>query len=404
VQITLLDNKKSIKQLVGVDTNKSILEFIEKELDADEYNFIVTSENLPFAKKAMAGLNKSKDFITAFRKDKVNAESVAIDTFKDNVKEYIALIESKREKIKKDVEVFETKAKDSITKELSLYCEESLTIQKIRFEFNEVKLSDLIVLGSVTSKCALTKKAKETIEGRVMACKSKQDKYDMRLLALENESRKSGLEAILTITHVQGIIMIDDDNEYNVKLNELISSEIDRQNTIKANLQRESDERANREAQQRVINEQNRIKNIFAVNFDNLTIDSIDMCIENFENLINDDYGDYKLFALEYFAARVNKLTDIRANIVQSNQISESKKEIPVVHENIPYTQEEKSEQIKNVSVENVEVGKKVVLIDVHLQFKVKDTIADDKIIDKVNSMLKAAGFDESLIGVEVVQ
>jgi len=403
MEIALLDNKKSIANLVEVDTNKSILEFMENQLSKKEYNFVITADDIPKAKKIMADLNKSKDFIDTFRKDKVSIESVAIDVFKDNVKKYIALIDAKREEIKKNVEIFERETKDNILKELSLYSEQLLKEQNVRDNFIDVDIADLIVLGSVTAKGALTKKARDAVESRVAKCKSKQDKYDMRLLKLENASHTAGLETPLTITHIQGIILLDDDSEYETKLNELIASEIERQNTIKENLQREANEKAEKEAQQKVINEQNRIKSIFAVNLGDL--DNTDYFIANLTTIKDfSEYGDFADFARSFVSEQISKLNFHRndllkkANDLLADMESKQKPAVEIVHETIPSTQQEKVEQIQEVAGDD----KKIVYIDVKLQFKVKKTVADEKILNKVNEMLSAAGFNESILSVVV--
>jgi len=394
MEITLLDNKKSIKQLVEVDINESILDTLNKELASDNYNFVITAENVPFAKKQMADLNKSIKFIDTFRKDKVSVESVAIDLFKSNVKEYLALIDAKRDEIKKNVEVFEREAKDLILKELSLYSEEFVKLQGIREDFKEVDIADLIIFGSVTSKGNLTKKAIEAIESRVMICKSKQDKYDMRLKDLEIECRRAGLEAIMTITHVQGIINLDSDAEYQTRLDELISHEIERQNAVKASVQKEADERANREAQQNVLNQQREIRLFFHFDINSLDLANTDKKIVELTHIDYSPFGDFEDFARSVVKEHLDSLEFLRNSLLEkaNDLLAEmEKKEIPVVHETIPK------------DTPKVEEGKKVVFIDVHLQFKVKDSIPNDKIVAKVNQMLKDAGFDESLIGVEVV-
>lgn len=398
MEIVLLNEKKSIKQLVAVDTNESILKFIETELSKNEYSFIVTAENLKFAKEKMADLNKSIKFIDTFRKDKVNTESVAIDEFKDNVKAYLALIDTKREQIKKDVEVFERETKDRILKELSLYCEDFIKTQGIRDNFKDVNIVDLMVLGSVTAKGALTKKAKEVIESRVNACKSKQDKYDMRLLTLENLSYQNGLETPLTITHIQGIISLDSDEEYDLKLKELIGSEMERQNTIKANIQKQANEQAQRDAHQEVLDGQNRINSIFndIAKDTILTIDEKIRTIDGFDFM---QFAQLENFARAKSQSVIYELNLFKDELSKKQNAAIPTKAVETVRETIPFTPEEKAQIIKDK-----ESGKKVVYIDVHLQFKVKETVADEKIIAKVNQMLKSAGFDESLLSVEVVQ
>lgn len=403
MQITLLDNKKNIKDLVEVDTHDSILESINKELAKKEYNFVVTTEDdIKKAKKVMADLNKSKDIIDTFRKDKISVESVAIDLFKSNAKEYLALFDAKREEIKKKYEVSERKAKDKILKELSLYSEEFVKLQGIREEFKEVDIADLIIFGSVTPKGKLTGKAKEVIESRVMVCKSKQDKYDMRLMELKNKSYEAGLEAVLTITHVQGIISLDNDAEYQTRLNELISSELDRQNTIKANLQNEATKTANREAQQKVINEQNRIRGIFTFSLG--TLEDTDSAIAKL-SLIKDfsEYCDYAEFARSFVGEQISKLNFHRNDLLKkANDLLDEmeSKEIPIVHETIPSTQNEKQDQVKEVAAD-----RKIVRINAIFEVEVPGHVHSDAVLNKVRSRLSECDINsDTLKSLEVMQ
>ncbi len=414
MQIELLNQNKTIAQLVGEDIDTQIMEFIKTELSSDEYNFIVTSENLKFAKDKMAELNKSIKAIDTFRKDKVSKESIAIDAFKVNVKEYVSLIDAKREELKKAVDVFETETKAAITKELSLYADELLKKNEIRQVFNNVDIVDLIVLGSVTPRGVLTKKARESVEGRVMACKSKQDKYDMRLMQLENLSYKAGLESPLTLTHVQGIIYLESDAEYSDGIEKLLESELGRQDTMKKNIEDKIQEDALEKAKIELQKEQNHIRGIFngAWGTANMSLDEVREKISEFENYNFAIFEGNESFARFTSNEQIEYLKKIEYSIVKSDEAKEvlnrgvtseieARKEmvgVPVVEETVPFTPDEKKEQR-----EDVEAGKKIVYIDVHLQFKVKDTIADQRIIDKVNQMLADAGFNESLIGVEVV-
>jgi len=390
MEIALLDNKKSIKQLVGVDTNKSILESIEKELAKKEYNFIVTADDIPKAKKLLADLNKSKEIIDTFRKTKAASESLNINLLKDNCDAYINLFDAKREEIKKKFEVFEKEKKAKITKELSLYTDEAIKNANLRYDFTKVDTADLIVFGSVTAKGALTKKAKETIEGRVMACKSKQDKYDMRLKDLEIESRKAGLEAILTITHVQGIIMLDDDNEYNVKLNELISSEIERHDTIKANIQRDANEKAQRDAHQEVLDGQNRINSIFndIANRSNLDVDSKIDLISNYEY---DKFSQLEGFARAKGQMVISELNAYK-NSLKPTEVIVNDKEIPITHETIPK------------DTPKVEDGKKIVKIQAVFEVEVPSHVPESAVLEKVRSRLSECDINsDTLKSLEVV-
>jgi len=411
MEIVQLNNDKTIANLVQSGTDKAIMQFIEKELNSDSYNFVITADDIPKAKKIMAELNKSIDFIDTFRKDKVSVESVAIDLFKKNVKNYVSLINAKREEIKKNVEVFEKETKDSILKELSLYCEEFVKIQGIRDNFLDVNIVDLIVLGSVTGKGSLTKKAKETIESRVNVCKSKQDKYDMRLIQLENESYKAGLESPLTITHIQGIISLYSDAEYETKLNELIESEMNRQKTIKENLQKEADEKARREAQQKVLNEQNRIRDSFYIDFSNLDLAATDSKLATLPLTDYSSFGDFESFARIVVDGQIGFLNIHRDKLLkQANdllqQMEQNEKvvnnEVPTTHENIPFTQEEKVEQVKEVAGSGG--GKKTIRIQAIFEVTVPSHVNPDAVLRKVKTRLLEADISEdTLKSLEVI-
>ncbi|WP_372809293.1 hypothetical protein, partial [Litorivivens sp.] len=63
---------------------------------------------------------------------------------------------------------------------------------------------------------------------RATADKSLQDRTEMRLLKLENESYKAGLHAPLTRDHVNTFIFADDET-YSTELSRVIAAEIGRQ-------------------------------------------------------------------------------------------------------------------------------------------------------------------------------
>ena len=401
MKITLLDNKKTIANLVEVDIHDSILEQVKKDLEKDEFNFVVTNDNLKFAKDKMADLNKSIKFIDTFRKDKVSVESVAIDLFKKNVKEYLALIDAKRDEIKKNVEVFERETKDSILKELSLYSEEFIKLQNIREMFIEVDIADLIKLTSVTARGALTKGAKEAIESRVNVCKSKQDKYDMRLMQLENESYKAGLESPLTITHIQGIISLDSDAEYQKRLEDLISTELDRQETMKSNLQKKSDS----EAQQKVLDEQNRIKDFYRIDFNGLDLAGTDTLIAGYSSIDYSTFNDFEPFARSFVGEQISKLNFHRndllkkANDLLADMESKQKPNIEIVEENIPFTQEEKHDQVKEVAA-----NRKIVRINAVFEVEVPAHVSSDAVLNKVRSRLSDCDINsDTLKSLEVI-
>lgn len=387
MDIVLLSPAKSIKQLVKEDVNKSIVEFIQGELSKDEFSFIVTADNLKFAKDKMAELNKSKSFIDEFRKEKVNSESVAIDTFKENIKAYISLIDEKREQIKRDVDVFETETKKAIAKELSLYADELIKKNGLRYEFTQVDTVDLIVFGSVTPSGALTKKARESIEGRVMACKAKQDRYDMRLLQLENISYKSGLESPLTLTHVQGIIYLEDDAVYSLMLDSLIASEIERQNVIKESIEAKAKEEADRNARQDIIDGHNRIRSIFQGGWSTkiMTLDEVRSKIDEFTSYDFSQFSQDKDFAENMASEQIDILKKIEWSMLEADFIK-------------------KNSGIASDKVTDSDDGKRIVTVRAEFAIKVPIHVKDSSVLGKVMSRLVQAGISgDTIKSVEVL-
>ena len=171
---------------------------------------------------------------------------------------------------------------------------------------------------------------------------------------------------------------------------------------MKANLQKEANRNAESEARQELHHEYNRIRGIFQADYGsmNLSIEQINKYISNFKNYDFSEFGDNELFASSLANDQVSFLGRLKGHLESKAREVDTPSKVETVHETIPMEQKEKRE-LKSYEV--VEDGKKIVLVDVHLQFKVKNTIPDERIVAKVNQMLTAAGFDESLLGVEVV-
>lgn len=204
----------------------------------DHYrNLVVGHDDVKSAKEDMAYLNKVSKEINAVRKAKVDIASAPIIEFTDNVKSLLADISSAREHIKSQVEKYESETKLLIKESLEFYREGALADAGVRVGFAEVPIDDLVVLGSFTSSQKLTKKAKESIDGRVHACLNKQMKVDNRILQLENESYRAGLDSPLTRDHVAGFLATDDDSYYADRLKQLIDSELRRQEAIKEKME-----------------------------------------------------------------------------------------------------------------------------------------------------------------------
>jgi len=402
MEIVQFNENKTISNLVEKGTKISILEYINKELDSDEYNFIVKEEDLPKAKSLMASLNKNIQSVKEFCKSKIDLESADIETLKLHRNEYVSLIQKKRDQIEEKVNVYIIKKKKDVKIELDEYLAQIISSVGIRNEFVKVSIDDLVITGNVTPKGVLKKSAKDAVEARVGVCKSKQDKYDMRLKDLEIESLKAGLGAPLTLTHIQGIIYLDDDNEYNDKLNALIADEINRNEVIKAEIQKEADAKAQREAHQEVLDGQNRINSIFNdIAKDGIL--SIDEKIRTIDGFDFSQFAQLESFARAKAQSVISELNDFKRQSEKekfvSKPLAEVHPQMEIVRENIPFTQEEKVQQIKEASND-----KKVVTIQAIFEVVVPGHISSDSVLSRVRSRLSECDInDDTLKSLEVV-
>ena len=100
--------------------------------------------------------------------------------------------------------------------------------------------------GFMTASGAISKKGKEEVEKRVQVQLNLQNKVQNRLMMLENECLKAGIEP-LTKQHIQGFLFADD-NTYINNLNMLIDSELKRAEQIKAKQEQELRQKIEAEA------------------------------------------------------------------------------------------------------------------------------------------------------------
>lgn len=243
-QLALLVNGKSTKELVKVEVHTQIHQSIDTYLSEDRFNYLVTTDNLKEVKSNNTELNASIKVIEDFGKKLIDLESEDINTFKSNIKEYCEKIESKRKARIEEIEAFESVTKLQLSNLILDYIDEQFALLNIRDEFKKVSYIDLVLISNITAKGALTKGVKDSLNMRLQICKSSQDKYDMRVLQLENICYKMGLETPLTVNHIQGIIHEENDDIYNDKLTKLINDELERVANIKAKMKKQLEEDA----------------------------------------------------------------------------------------------------------------------------------------------------------------
>lgn len=406
--LSLLVNGKSTKELTTVEVHSQIKESVLNYLKENRFNYIVTSSNLKEVKANNTELNKSIKTIKEFGKNLVEKESADIVAFKANIKEYFEEIEAKRQARIKDVQVFEDETRN-ILKELTIsYIKEQFETLKVQEQFQKLEYLDLIIISNLTASGALTKGIKSSLDMRIQQCKTKQDKYEMRLLKLENTCYQKGLEIPLTLNHVQGFIFDDDDSIYEEKLNKLISDEIARNEQIKAQMKA----RAEQEAKNAVNAQIAKANNIFLNSWGAMDLNVLESKIKEIENY---DISCFNLCIDHAKALKDDAINFINQNIWSKKKaLEETKKAIEdtisysdnnkIVAPHVDTTIAEDVTPFDNIAIEENMVTNSDERI-INAKFKINGTsgLSDSDIISAIKDILFAAGVDkESLISLEV--
>ncbi len=171
--------------------------------EVGRYCVQVTEDTTTQAKKLMADLNKIKGAIKDREKEILDVFRAPVDSFKDKIKELVAICDNSRQQIATQVEVFENATKDTCKNLISETVASLRDDYKIASAYRLSSFDDLVKLTSI-SNGKLTKACKDAILSKVLAEKARQDTADKRLLVVENECRKAGLEPYQpdTISHI----------------------------------------------------------------------------------------------------------------------------------------------------------------------------------------------------------
>lgn len=203
------------------------------EIEVSKYKIVVTSDTVKEAKALSTELNATKKLIDDRRKDEVAKASEPIKQFDEQMKELVIICEKGRKDILDQVARFEEERKEKI-KALLIEKRQTFWDQfKVTEEFQSVEIDDLIKLGSLTDGGKLTNAARQRIEMRVRENKELQDRTDRRLLELKAECFEASLDSPLERVHVESFLFADDEI-YKNRLQQLVATEIERQEKTKA--------------------------------------------------------------------------------------------------------------------------------------------------------------------------
>ena len=216
---------------------ESLESLVVQELEKAEYNSIVTMDNFKVMKESSLYLGKVAKDISDFRIAKVKEETQDIKIFEDSLKKFTSMFKSKQDEIKKGLDIFEEETRKQVKAVCIAYFDDYSLEVGLSDEFKNVNLEDMTQTGFMTASGAISKKGKEEVEKRVQVQLNLQNKVQNRLMMLENECLKAGIEP-LTKQHIQGFLFADD-NTYINNLNMLIDSELKRAEQIKAKQEQE---------------------------------------------------------------------------------------------------------------------------------------------------------------------
>ena len=212
-----------------------------------QYDIEVTIGTLPEAKKMATDLNKLAGEIDKRRKDVKKELSAPVDVFNAQAVELATLILNSREKILKQVAVFEDKQKAHCLKLLQNELDTLYLENEVVKEFQTGNIEKLAILSNLTEKAKLTKGAQEKVADMVKADKNAQDMVESRKANLSAITERAGLIGGISDSLIMPFIR-EPEAIYTAKLNLIIDAEIMRQKATEYRIKAESERKAKEEA------------------------------------------------------------------------------------------------------------------------------------------------------------
>lgn len=378
-------------ELIILEETKKIVEFnktfeqlkgeVVERLKEDKYNSIVTMENFKAMKETSQELGKIAKQISDFRILKVKEESTEIQSFEKNFKEITQIVKAKQDTIKVGLDVFEEQTRQQVKAVCKEYLEEQIELAALRSDFADINIEDMTLTGYMTAKGLISTKGKIEIESRVNFKLALQNKIDLRLSNLENVCFRAGIEP-LSKEHIQGFLF-DEDANYDFKLNNLIETETKRNEAARAKIEIEAKIKAEKEAKDKLIAEQNALKAELAARYQSRirTATIEDLIIINLELKSYPDDATYELKNLtrdrEIQLENEKLKTQVIDEAPQENHLKEIMKE-PIKESATPSI---KIEQEKPLSDEKI-------VRTVCMKISVKATIPDDLVLNHIFKMI----------------
>ena len=212
------------------------------------YDIEVTIETLPEAKKMATDLNKLAGEIDKRRKDVKKELSAPVDVFNAQAVELAKMILDAREKILKQVAVFEDKQKAHCLKILQNELDTLYLEYEVTKEFQTGNIEKLAILSNLTKKAELTNAACEKVAEIVKADKAVQDMVESRKANLNAITERAGIVGGIYDKLIEPFIK-EPEAVYTAKLNEIIDGIIKQQKAAEERIKAEAERKAREEAE-----------------------------------------------------------------------------------------------------------------------------------------------------------
>lgn len=238
-----------------INSNISIVEKqLNEMLNENRFNSPVTMQNFSSMKESSQFLGKVAKQISDFRIAKKNEETEHITAFENSLKALTKMFIDKQNVIKKGLDIFEEQTRQKVLLVCKEYFAEFCDKVELRQEFRNIDLSDMTLAKYATATFKISKAGIDEVERRVNIQLTLQTKVDNRLLNLENECLRANIEP-LTQQHIQGFLYSSDE-EYQIKLRNLIVAEIERNEAVKKRAEEQAKIEAEKELRTKIEQEQ----------------------------------------------------------------------------------------------------------------------------------------------------
>lgn len=213
-----------------------------------QYDIEVTIETLTEAKKMATDLNKLAKEIDTRRKDVKKELAAPVDVFNAQAVELAKLILDSRERILKQVAVFEDKQREHCKKLLQNELDALYLENEVTKEFQTGNIEKLAILSNLTEKAKLTKATLEKVADIVKADKAVQDMVESRKANLSAITERAGLIGGISDALIAPFIR-EPEADYTAKLNEIIDGIIKQQKAAEERIRAEAERKAREEAE-----------------------------------------------------------------------------------------------------------------------------------------------------------